>query len=140
MEQIDRHTKMQCMTCEPSPSIIPRVVSIVDIGEKVMNIMQLVIQVLEPCCAISMVCNLYHVEILKLVENHSLKLGVCRSNILRRVINLNCHGLWFIFPLVSSTSSRYMVIGSNFNISTMISFNQPSVAYLGESHLVHIPC
>jgi len=131
---------MQCMTCEPSPSFIPRVVSVVDIREEVKNIIQLVIQVLEPCCAIRMVCILCHVEVLKLVENHSLKLGVCRSNILRRVINLNCHRLWFIYPLVSSSSSRFMVICSNLNIRTMISFNQPSVANLGESPLVHIQC
>jgi len=51
-----------------------------------MNIIQLVIQVLEPCCAISMMCILSHVEVLKLVENHSLKLGVCRSSILKRVV------------------------------------------------------
>jgi len=131
---------MQYMTYEPSPSLIPRIVSIVDIGKEVMNITQLVTQVLEPCCAISMVCILCHLEILKLVDNHSLKLGLCRSNILIRVIKLNYHGLWFIFPLVSSTSSRFMVIGSNFNICTIISFNQRSVSYFGESHLVHVQC
>jgi len=133
-------TKMQCMTYEPSPSLIPKVVSVVDIREKVMNIMQLVIQVLEPCCAISMMCILCHVEVLKLIENHSLKLGVCRSSIIMRVIQCNCHLLWFIFLLVSSTSSHFMVICSNFNISTLISFNQLSIANLGESHLMHIQC
>ena len=30
---------MQYMTYEPSPSLIPRVVPVVDIGEKAMNIM-----------------------------------------------------------------------------------------------------
>jgi len=114
---------MQYMTYEPSPSLIPRVVSVVDIGEKVMNIMQLVIQVLEPCCVVCMMCILSHVEILKLVENHSLKLGVCRSSILMRVINFNCHGMWFIFPLISSISSYFMVIYSNLNINTLIFFN-----------------
>jgi len=53
------------MTYEPSSSLIPRVVPVVDIGEKVMNIMQLIIQVLEPCCAIRMMCILCHVEVLK---------------------------------------------------------------------------
>jgi len=57
---------MQYMTYKPSTSLIPRVVFVVDIGEKVMNIM-LVIHVLEPCCAISLVCIVCHVEVLKLV-------------------------------------------------------------------------
>ena len=109
------------MTSEPSLSLIPRVVSIVDTGEEVMNIMQLVIQVLEPCCAICMMCILSHIEVLKLIENHSLKLGVCRSSILRRIVQLNCHRLWFIFLLVSSISSRFMIICSNFNVCTLIS-------------------
>jgi len=128
------------MTYEPCPSLITKVVSVVDIGKEDMNIVELVIQVLGPSCAVCMMCILCHVEILKLVENHSLKLGVCRSSILKRVIKLNCHGLWFIFSLVFSTSSRFMVIGSNFNICTMISFNQPSVSYFGESHLMHVQC
>jgi len=131
---------MQCMTYEPPPSPIPRVVFIVDIGEEVMNIMELVIQVLKACCAVHVMCILCHVEVLKLIENHSLKLGVCRSSILKRVIQLNCHWLRFIFLLVSSTSSRFMVICSNFNVCTLISFNYSSVAYLCESHLVHIQC
>jgi len=42
------------MTYEPFHSLIPKVVFVVDIVEEVMNIMQLVIQVLEPCCAICM--------------------------------------------------------------------------------------
>ena len=63
---------MQCMTYEPSPSLIPRVVSVVDIGEEVTNIMELVIQVLKPCCVVYVMCILSHVEVLKLVENHSL--------------------------------------------------------------------
>jgi len=143
LEQTDnRHTKcstkMQCMTYKPSPSLIPRVVFVVDIGEEVMNVMELVIQVLEPCCVVCMMCILSHVEVLKLVENHSLKLGVCRSNILKRVVQLNCHRLWFIFLLVSSTSSHFMIICSNFNICTLTSFNQLSISYLGESHLVYI--
>jgi len=74
------------MTYEPSHSLIPRVMSVVDIGKEVMNIMQLVIQVLEPCCAVCMMCILCHVEVLKLVQNHSLKLGVCRSSILKRIV------------------------------------------------------
>jgi len=131
---------MQCMTYKPSPSLFPMVVPVVDIAEKVMNIMQLVIQVLEPCYVISMMFSLCHVEVLKLIENHSLKLGVCRSSIPMRIVQLNCHRLWFILLLVSSTSSHFMIICSNFNICTMISFNQQSVAYLGESHLVHIQC
>jgi len=115
--------KMKCMTYEPHPSLIPRVVSVVDIGEEVMNVMKLVTQVLEPCCAICMMCILSHVEVLKLVENHSLELGVCKSSILRRVIKLNYHWLRFIFLLVSSTSFRFMIICSNFNVCTLISFN-----------------
>ena len=63
---------MQCMTYEPSPSLIPKVVSDVDIGEEVMNVMELVIQVLKSCYAVCMMCILSHVEVLKLVENHSL--------------------------------------------------------------------
>jgi len=58
------------MTYEPSSSVIPRVFFVVDIGEEVMNIIQLVIQVLEPCCAINMVCILCHGQILELIENH----------------------------------------------------------------------
>jgi len=61
-----------------------------------MNIMELVIQVLKPYCAVCMMCILSHIEILKLIENHSLKLGVCRSSILRKVVQLNCHWLWFV--------------------------------------------
>jgi len=114
---------MQCMTYEPSPSLIHRVVSVVDIGEEVMNIMELVIQVLEPCYAVHMLCILSHVEVLKLIENHSLKLGVCRSSILKRVVQLNCHWLRFIFLLVSSTYSRFMIICSTFNVCTLITFN-----------------
>jgi len=59
--------KMQCMTYEPSPSLIPRVVSGVDTGEEVMNIMELVIQVLKPCCVVHVMCILCHVEVLKLI-------------------------------------------------------------------------
>jgi len=125
---------MQCMTYELSPSLIPRVASIVDIEEEVMNIMELVIQVLK------LMYILCHVQILKLIENHPLKLGICRSSFLRRLINLNGHGLWIIFSLVSSTCVGFMVICTNFNICTLISFNQPCVAYLGESHFVHIDC
>ena len=123
------------MTYEPSPSLIPRVVSIVDIREDVMNIMQLAIQVLEPYCAIGMMCILCHVEVLKLIENHSLKLGICRSSILKRVVQLNCHWLRFMVILVSSISSYFMVICSNFNVNTLISFNQLNVAYLSDFHL-----
>jgi len=43
---------MQCMTYEPSPSLIPWVVSVVDIGEEVMNIVQLIIQILKLCSAL----------------------------------------------------------------------------------------
>ena len=114
---------MQCMTYESSPSLIPGVVYVVDIGGEVMNVMEFVIQVLKPCCAVHVMCILSHVEVLKLVENHSLKLGVSRSSILRRVVQLNCHRLWFIFLLVSSTSSRFMIICSNFIVCTLISFN-----------------
>ena len=128
------------MTYEPSPSLISRVVSVVDIREEVMNIMELVIQVLKPCCAIHVMCMLSHVEVLKLVENHSLKLGVCMSSIIRWIVQLNCHWLRFIFLLVSSTCSRFMIICSNFNVCTLISFNFSSVAYLGEFHPVHIQC
>jgi len=78
--------KMQCMTYEPSPSLIPRVVYVVDIGKEVMNIMELVIQVLKPC-AVHVMCILSHVKVLKLVQNHSLKLGVCRSSILIGLYN-----------------------------------------------------
>jgi len=49
------------MIYEPSPSLIPGVVSVVDIGEEVMNVVQLIIQVLEPCCAVCMMCILCHV-------------------------------------------------------------------------------
>jgi len=96
---------MQCMTYESSPSLIPRVVSIVDIGEEVMNIMQMIIKVLKTCCAIYMMCILCHVQILKLVENHPLKLGICRSSVIKRLINLSGHGLSIIFSLICSTSS-----------------------------------
>jgi len=85
------NTEMNCMTYELSLSLIPGVVFVVDIGQEFMNIMELVIQVLEPCCAICMMCILCHVQILKLVENHPLKVGICRSSVLRRMINLNGH-------------------------------------------------
>ena len=128
------------MTYESSPLFILGVVFVVDIGEEVMNIMELAIQVFEPCCAICMVCILCNVQMLKLVENHSFKLGICRSNVLKRLIDLNGHGLWIIFSLIYSTCVRFMIIGSNFNVCSLLSFNQSCVAYLGESHLVHIEC
>jgi len=136
---------MQCMTYEPCPSLIHMVVSIVEIGEEVMNIVDLIIQVLKPYCVVHMVCILWHVQLLKVVENHPLKLGICRSNVLWRMIDLNDHGLrirGIIFTLVSSTcSSLIMIIGSNFNVyDCCFSFNQSCVANLCEFHFVHIEC
>jgi len=69
-----------------------------------MNIMELVIQVLKPCCAMHVMCILSHVEVLKLVENHSLKLGVCMFSILKWIVQLNCHWLRFIFDEGMTTS------------------------------------
>jgi len=79
------------------------VVSVIYIGEEVMNIMELVIQVLEPYCEVCKMCILCHVQILKLVENHPPKLRICRSSVLKRLINLNGHGLWIIFSFHINT-------------------------------------
>jgi len=128
------------LTYEPSSSLILGVVSVVDIREEVMNIVELVIQVLKPCCAICMVCILCHVQILKLIENHPFKLGMCRSSVLKRLININGQRLWIIFSLICFTCVGFMVIFSTLNVCSLLSFNQPCVAYLAESHYVHIEC
>jgi len=55
------------MTYEPSPSLILGVVSIVDIREEVMNIIELIFQILKMSIVVCVMCILWHVQVLKLV-------------------------------------------------------------------------
>ena len=126
---------MQCMTYEPSLSLILWVVSIVDIEKEVMNIVELVIQVLKPCYAICMVCILCHVQILKLVENCPFKLVICMFSVLKRLIDLNGHGLWIIFSSICSTYAHFMNIW--LQLQCLITLE---VFPLGNFEFAHLDC
>jgi len=54
-------TNMQCMTYETSLSLILGVFFVMEIGEEIMNIVDLIIQLLKHCSVVDIVCILWHV-------------------------------------------------------------------------------
>ena len=58
------------------------IVFIVGIGEEVTDVVDLIIQVLKPCSVVGIMSILWHIQLLKLIENHPFKLWIGKINIL----------------------------------------------------------
>ena len=64
---------MKCMILKPSQSTILEVIFLIERAQHIINIMDLVIQVLEPCIAEIVMPILCNIELMKLIQNSPFK-------------------------------------------------------------------
>jgi len=72
---------MQCMILKPNQPVILRIVSIVGRGWQIMNTMDMVIQILEPCIVEIVVLILGSIELMQLIEKQPFKVRLNRVSV-----------------------------------------------------------